>query len=122
MRHWNQHYDFEADLIFCKRMTVRSFGIDIAQPGDPVPEVMKIKFGKHRLKIWWEGGFIALAKPETVCKDANQELVPAIPLAVLGDTEVSVAEDGDVHTGAGWYNVTRGGVTTRIRGKKNIPV
>ncbi len=122
MRHWNQHYDFEADLIFRKRMVVRGYGVDIAEPGDPVPQIMKNFFGKQRLKIWWEGGFIALAEPEALPKDAEQSKDLTVTTGTLDTTNASGAEDGDVHTGAGWYNSTRGGVTTRIRGKKNLPV
>lgn len=122
MRHWNQHYDFEADLIFLKRMIVRGYGVDIAQPGDPVPQRMKDHFGKHRLKIWWEGGYIALAEPEALPKDAEQTKDLTLTTGTLDTTKATVAEDGDVHVGGGYYDVTRGGVTTRIRGKKNIPV
>ncbi len=122
MRHWNQHYDFEADLIFTKRMVVRGYGIDIAQPGDPVPQLMKTHFGKHRLKIWWKGGYIALAETETVCKDAEQIKTLTMTTGSLDTSKAPVAEDGVVHVGGGYYDVTRGGVTTRIRGKANIPV
>ncbi len=128
MRHWNQHYDFEADLIFAKRMTIRGYGVDVAQPGDPVPQEMKDAFGKHRLKTWWDGGFIAIAEPaerkatrenpleqsrKALSKDAGRTKTPVLTTGTL---------DGVKHVGGGYYDVTTDGVTIRIRGKKNLPV
>ncbi len=99
MRHWKQRFDFDADLVFRKRMVIRGFGVEVAQAGDPVPQAMKDHFGKNRMRIWWEGGFIAI---NTVEAPGGSQVV--------------------VHVGGGYYDVTRDGETTRIRGKSNIPV
>jgi hypothetical protein len=121
LRHWKQHFDADADLIFLKRMVIRGYGVDIAQPGDRVPQELKEHFGVHRLKIWWEGGFLGIHDAERPCGTPQQDV--EVDGATVPET-VSAVADGShsvVHVGGGYYDVTRDGITTRIRGKKNIP-
>ena len=107
-RHWKQVYDFDAELVFTKRMVLRKYGIEIAQPGDVVPQALKDSLGRHKLRIWWEGGFIAIQEKK-VEKVEAPEPTPSAP------------EDTVKHIGGGHYEVTRGGVTVRVKGKENIP-
>lgn len=98
MRHWKQKWDFEADLVFLKRLTLRCCGVDTVERGDPVTQAMKDHFGKHRLLIWWRGGFLEI-------------------------DEFPKEKPSHVHLGGGYYDVTYpDGKVERIRGKANLPV
>jgi len=96
-------------------MVIRGWGVDVAEPGDRVPQEMKDHFGVHRLRIWWEGGFLQIddqAELEAPSAGAGEDLAPDLSSGSLQST---------VHVGGGYYDVTRNGITTRIRGKQNIP-
>lgn len=107
VRHWKQHFDPDADLVFRKRLalgftTADGERIDVVQPGDPVTDEMKAAFGKHRFKVWWRGGFIELA-PEPIT-EAVDEVPPTVE-----------------ETGKGWYTVRYpDGTSKRVRGKKAV--
>tara|TARA_R110000796_G_C14526444_1_gene431392 strand:+ start:938 stop:1366 length:429 start_codon:yes stop_codon:yes gene_type:complete len=60
MRHWKQRYDFDADLIFTRRMKLGICGVAVVHPGDDVTAEMKEQLGRNRLKLWWESKRVAL--------------------------------------------------------------
>tara|TARA_R110002167_G_scaffold143958_2_gene333680 strand:- start:34254 stop:34670 length:417 start_codon:yes stop_codon:yes gene_type:complete len=60
MRHWKQRYDFDADLIFTRRMKLGICGVAVVHPGDDVTDEMKDALGRNRLKLWWESKRVAL--------------------------------------------------------------
>lgn len=125
MRHWKQHFDPDAILIFRKRMVIRGYGVDTAQPGDVVPQEMKDHFGVHRLKIWWEGGFLAIqdqAELEAPQVARERDMAKILSNGLRGVVDAPEGAQSVVHVGGGFYDVTRNGETTRVRGKKNIPV
>ncbi len=121
LRHWKQRFDPDADLVFRKRMVIRGWGVDVAEPGDRVPQEMKDHFGVHRLRIWWEGGFLQIedtAELEAPSAGAGEDLTRD---PTSGVTQPPKTLQSVVHVGGGYYDVTQDGVTTRIRGKQNIP-
>ncbi len=93
IRHWKQHWDPTADLVFAKRFKL---GLDPKKPfvdeNDPVD---KTQFSLHRLKIWWRAGFLKLAEK---------------PAQIIGTM---------YPTGRGWYAVTLpNGDVKKVRGKE----
>lgn len=61
-RHWKQHWDPNADLIFRKRLRMgdkpeKPFCL----PGEPVTKEQREKLGPARLRRWFENGTLELA-------------------------------------------------------------
>lgn len=80
MRHWKQHWDPNADLIFTKKLRI---GDDPERPyvlpGDPVTPELRESLGLHRLKIWWEAEFLAIAPehaPKPYVKQSARKPAP----------------------------------------------
>lgn len=65
IRHWKQHWDSSAPLVFTKRLRM---GDDpdkpFVMPGDPVTPEMRSKLGLHRLRHWWNAGVVERADVE----------------------------------------------------------
>ena len=80
VRDWKDRFDPEADYVFLKNLRLFSGRV---RPGDPVPKTL----GRHRLKIWYRGGFI--------CR-ADSRNAPAR----MGEPKPVVEKRG------GWYRVT----------------
>jgi hypothetical protein len=61
-RHWKQHWDPNADLIFRKRLR---FGSDPKKPfilpGEPVTDEHRAKLGPARVRRWFENGTLEIA-------------------------------------------------------------
>lgn len=98
LRHWKDHWDPTAKLEFRKRMKLGIEGHDYVNGGDPVTQKIIDGLGKHaqhRLKLWFEAGFVATRNfraPDEV--KAMREGRPA-------GTPIEPE-----HTGRGWYLVT----------------
>lgn len=86
-------------------------------PGDPVTDEIVAALGRHRLKMWWEAGYIELAEYEAPKPHALQlEEQHAIGNCLDGP---ELPAEAIVHTGGGWYDVTfPDGSTERVHGKK----
>lgn len=65
-RHWKQHWDPAATLVFTRRMKFKLGEQEYVNPGDEVTPEIRAALGpsdKHqqnRLKRWWEAGFLAI--------------------------------------------------------------
>ena len=61
-RHWKQHWDPSADLIFRRRLR---FGSDPKKPfilpGDLLTDEARAKLGPARVRRWFENGTLELA-------------------------------------------------------------
>jgi len=105
-RHWKQHFDPSADLVFRRRMVLNCCGVGTVAPGDPVTPEIKEAFGDYRLKVWWRGQFIELAPEQSEARP--EEPTPS------GDPIVR-------QTGKGWYTVTfSDGTSQKVRGEKGV--
>ena len=128
IRHWKQQFDANANLVFRKRMTIRGYGVEIAQPGDLVPQAFRDHYGNNRLRVWWQAGYIEISEAEApepaplVVEPSPEPEAPTVEEVVEEIAEEPVKEPTKiVHLGGGYYDVTRGGVTVRIQGKDNLP-
>ncbi len=88
-RHWKQHWDPSADLIFRKRLRI---GDDpekpFALPGEMVTSEHRAKLGLARLRRWFDNGTLALAN--FVAPEPQRELalrVNSHPLTHKLETE-----------------------------------
>ncbi len=62
MRHWKQHWDPKAPLVFAKRLRLGDNPKKpFALPGDKVTKKHREKLGLARLRRWFENGTLALA-------------------------------------------------------------
>lgn len=115
MRHWKQHWDPEAPLVFSKRMKLGVCGKEYVEPGDPVtPEIMEAlgPKAKFRLKMWWQAGRVELAD-WTSPEDAKRERTQTDPRLL------AVTKPAPEPTGRGWYAVrTPEGELRKVRGQK----
>ncbi len=72
-RHWKQHYDPEAELIFAKRLRM---GDDpkkpFCLPGERLSEDQREKLGPARVRHWFENGTLSLA--DFVAPEPQREL------------------------------------------------
>lgn len=75
IRHWNQHFDPSADLVFLRNMTLN--GVKVKR-GSPVPQEVKDTLGPMRLKVWWQGKIIALAPVAEPAGDVKQPKQPKV--------------------------------------------
>lgn len=57
MRHWKQHWDPDADLVFLRSMKIGE-GV---KPGDPVTPAMRQQLGLPRLRRFWRAQVVGLA-------------------------------------------------------------
>jgi hypothetical protein len=62
IRHWKQHWDPDADLVFAKRLRM---GDDpekpFVLPGEKVTDEHRAKLGLVRLRHWFENGTLEIA-------------------------------------------------------------
>jgi len=120
MRHWKQRYSPDARLVFRKRMQLGACGVDMVHPGDEVTQEMKETFGRHRLRIWWEGGFLEIQEVEEIETDPAGTPGEEVNEDDLTQEEIDDAQPATnlEHVGAGWYDVTlQDGTVERVRGK-----
>jgi hypothetical protein len=62
VRNWKERFDLEAEFVFTKSLR---YGDGYVYPGDRVP---KEEIKAHRLRVWWNGGFISRADSATAPK------------------------------------------------------
>jgi len=58
LRHWKEHWDPHADLMFLKPLLILG---EQKQRGDPVTDEIRDRLGINRLRRWWDAGYLALA-------------------------------------------------------------
>ena len=58
LRHWKEHWDPHADLMFLKPLLIVG---EQKQRGDPVTDEIRDRLGLNRLRRWWDAGYLALA-------------------------------------------------------------
>lgn len=61
-QHWKERFDPDTDFVFLKSMTLFSGKVSY---GDPVPKGI---LSKHRLRLWFEAGYIGRADFHTHVK------------------------------------------------------
>lgn len=101
LRHWRERWDPHADLIFLKNLLIEG---ERKKSGDPVTKKIRQKLGLHRMKKWWEAGYLALA-PE------KKKVKPLEGLAAHPRVKLA---------GRGWYEVTLLDGTTKKARKKEL--
>lgn len=107
LRHWKQHWDPDAPLVFTKRMRLAQGFVNAGD--DVTPEIIKElgPHAKHRLKRWWEARCVAIKDwqaPSDIRRERAERVVPQADLEPLGK---------------GWYAVRdAAGVVTKVRGLK----
>jgi hypothetical protein len=95
LRHWKEHWDPHADLMFLKHLTIMG---EKKKRGDPVTQEIRNKLGINRLRRWWDAGYLALSdSPQAPAKT-----------------------DGPVRDcGKGWFEVTfPDGTKKKVRRKE----
>ena len=83
IRHWKDHYQEGAPLVFMRRITA---GGVTYEPGTPVPESLLKLIGPHRTKMWWNARVFRSAEQPTKTPpvvDTQPELSPQ-PEPVVG--------------------------------------
>lgn len=103
LRHWKERWDPHADLVFLKSLLVMG---ERKVAGDPVTNKIRQKLGLHRLKKWWEAGYLALAP-----KKKEKKAKP--PEGLAANPRVQPA-------GRGWYEVTLADGTRKKARKKDL--
>lgn len=72
-RHWKQHWDPSADLIFRRRLR---FGSDPKKPfilpGDPLTDEARAKLGPARVRRWFENGTLEI--PNFKTREVQREM------------------------------------------------
>lgn len=130
-RHWKERFDPHADFVFAKRFNL---GLDRKNPwvedGDPVPKDRRMKalnvrvdrrkeqvgryLNVHRLRMWWDAGWIRLA--EFDAPDVQSGSGPAPEKIIENSAPKGVADVEPL--GAGWYKITLpDGKSCKVRGK-----
>lgn len=100
-RHWKQHWDPNADLIFRKRLR---FGSDPKKPfilpGDPLTDEHRAKLGMARVRRWFENATLEIAnfdapEPQREMAIRDSERVNVHPLTQRLE-DVGVVTRGDL--------------------------
>jgi hypothetical protein len=100
-RHWKQHWDPSADLIFRKRLRM---GDDPEKPcvlpGDPVTDEHREKLGMARIRRWFDNGTLEIAnfkapEPQRELAIRERERVNVHPLTRRLE-DVGVVTRGDL--------------------------
>jgi len=124
-RHWKQRFDPNAEMRFRKNIKW-SKGV-FFKAGDPVPPDL---LDRRKLHRWWEAGLIELCafeegdilKGRSASSRFGDGRLPASELSASEFDKKKPPKKTDkpimVHQGAGWYDISFGGHTERIRGKK----
>lgn len=112
-RHWKQHWDPTAPLIFIRRMRLGIKGHEVVKPGDEVTPEIRAAIGAHpakqnsRLRRWWEAKFLAIKDwkaPSEIARARREKPVPTFEL---------------LDVGKGWYYVygAAGAEPLKVRGR-----
>lgn len=111
-RHWKQHWDPTAPLVFTRRMALNLGGVSVVQPGDDLTPEIRAAIGRTeahqraRLRRWWNAGFLAIKNWKPAKEIAQQRTEP--PRMEMQDL------------GKGWYNIygaEPGVVVVKVRGR-----
>lgn len=112
-RHWKQHWDPDAPLVFIRRMVLGIEGHAVVNPGDKVtPEIRAALGAPHkataRLRRWWNAKFLAIdgwKAPDEIQRARRAKGLPRLEIQDVGK---------------GWYLVygADAGKHTQVRGRK----
>jgi hypothetical protein len=112
-RHWKQHWDPDAPLVFIRRMVLGIKGSEVVHPGDKVtPEIRAALGPPHkataRLLRWWNAKFLAIdgwKAPDEIQRARRARGLPRLEIQDVGK---------------GWYLVygADAGKYTQVRGRK----
>jgi hypothetical protein len=92
MRDFRERWDPEAPLVWAKDAVLGMRELPNAVAGEPVPKEL---FDIHRLRIWWNAGFVR-----------------------KGDFNPERPTEQPKYLGGGWYEVTLpGGKIEKVRGR-----
>lgn len=58
--HWRARFDFDADFVLCRTMRLGEGDDPFIRAGSDLPDEIKQRLGRNRMKMWFESGFVAL--------------------------------------------------------------
>lgn len=114
-RHWKQHWDPDAPLVFIRKMNLGIEGAKMVNPGDDVTPAIRAALGPcparatARLRRWWNAKFLAIKgwqAPDEIQRARHERGLPRLELQDMGK---------------GWFLVygAEPGQYTKVRGRKN---
>jgi hypothetical protein len=92
-RHWKQHWDPTAPLVFIRRLKLQVGDREFVNPGEEVTQEIRDALGRTeahqlaRLKRWWEAGFLAIKDwkaPSEIRAAAAQKPLPRLMIMDVG--------------------------------------
>jgi hypothetical protein len=99
-RHYKQHWDPKADLVFARRLRIGSNPKKpFAMPGEKVTKKIREKLGANRLRRWFENGTLEIANfvaPEpqrrlAIAQREQREKLAAVSPAIQSVFDANVA-------------------------------
>lgn len=112
-RHWKQHWDPSAPLVFIRRMFLGIKGHEVVNPGDKVTPEIRAGLGEPhkataRLRRWWDAKFLAIEgwkSPDEIQRARRARGLPRLEIQDVGK---------------GWYLVYGAdeGKYTQVRSRK----
>jgi len=114
-RHWKQHWDPDAPLVFIRRMNLGIKGARVVNPGDEVTPAIRAALSPcparatARLRRWWNAKLLAIKgwqAPDEIQRARRDRGLPRLELQDMGK---------------GWFLVygAEAGKYVKVRGRKN---
>jgi hypothetical protein len=94
VRNWRERWAAGAEFEFARRLKM---GDGMVVPGDRVTPEMREKLGNHRLRRWWEGGFIRIATEKATeptvgnIRDVASHKIPTFTELMEGSDEFAMS-------------------------------
>jgi len=127
LRQFRDTFNPDNEFVFMKRLRFNLPDYEFAQPGDPVTPKLVELIGRAKLKVWFDGGYIAsrecaigvgIPLRDEPTKNGTIKPAPA-PKPVEEKPKKDKKPVEMIHTGGGWYQVVYSDQSrTKVQGKK----
>jgi len=120
IRHWKEQFDPNGSFVWRRPTKIQG---GMTRIGDPLDAALVKALGPARLKRLWKVGMIADANfeaPNVATGRVTESESGPEPVKVTSGPQNEIPEGVTVEGAGGWYTVTDGDSSARVRGKEQL--